>query len=369
MQGLHRIIAIDAYNGTIHWSLEIPRFERFNMPRDCSNWCADRRHVFAAIGDKCWRIDAADGKVSKFYDVAPNENVEWSCDWGYVAQVDDLLLGSAVKAGTAYTEFFGGGGAGWYDSKSGAVTHKVCSDALFAMDKASGDLRWKYDGHLIINPTITVGDGRVWFVECRNAKAIAEESRRLGIAELWQDQFLVALDLQSGKRLWESPIDTADGTVVFYMAHGDGKLVVTASDTRYNVYAFNAADGSPAWDVHFDWPSDNHGKHMSRPAIGAGRVFMRPKVIDLATGKLLEASMPDGGCGTYALTDRAAIFRAGNVTLWDFMSNRTTSFPRLRPGCWLSTIPAGGMLLSPEGGGGCSCGNWIETSIGFAPTK
>jgi hypothetical protein len=25
------------------------------------------------------------------------------------------------------------------------------------------------------------------------------------------------------------------------------------------------------------------------------------------------------------------------------------------------------MVLSPEGGGGCSCGNWLETSIGFAP--
>jgi hypothetical protein len=25
------------------------------------------------------------------------------------------------------------------------------------------------------------------------------------------------------------------------------------------------------------------------------------------------------------------------------------------------------MLLSPEGGGGCSCGTWLETSIGFMP--
>ena len=39
----------------------------------------------------------------------------------------------------------------------------------------------------------------------------------------------------------------------------------------------------------------------------------------------------------------------------------------LRPGCWLSTIPANGMLLSPEGGGGCSCGKWMEASIGFMP--
>ena len=30
-------------------------------------------------------------------------------------------------------------------------------------------------------------------------------------------------------------------------------------------------------------------------------------------------------------------------------------------------VPAG-LLLSPEGGGGCSCGSWMETSIGFIPT-
>jgi len=25
------------------------------------------------------------------------------------------------------------------------------------------------------------------------------------------------------------------------------------------------------------------------------------------------------------------------------------------------------MVLIPEGGAGCSCGNWLETSLGFAP--
>lgn len=367
MQGLHRIVAIDAYNGTILWSLEIPQFERFNVPRDCGNWCADRQHVFAAVGDKCWRIDADDGEVARFYDVTPGTNDQWQYDWGYVAREGDLLVGSAVKSGTSFTEFFGGAGAGWYDAKTGEVTKKVCSDNLFALGKASGRLRWKYAGGLIVNPTITIGDGRVYFVECRNPAAIAQDSRRIEGGDFWQDQFLVALDVRSGKPLWERPLEVAHGTVVFYLAYGGGKLVLLSSGSRYNVYAFNAADGSPAWDLQFDWPSDNHGKHMSRPAIAAGRVFVRPKVIDLATGKLLAATMPDGGCGTYALTDRTVTFRAGNVTIWDFTSNRTTSFPRLRPGCWLSTVPAGGMLLSPEAGGGCSCGNWLETSVGFTP--
>ncbi|MEE8452884.1 MAG: PQQ-binding-like beta-propeller repeat protein [Thermoguttaceae bacterium] len=365
MQGLNRIIAIDAYNGTILWSLEIPDFERFNMPRDCSNWCADEDHLFAVVKDRCWQIDTGTGQVVATHHRQPGPIADSDYEWGYVARSGELLLGSTVKSGSSYTDFFGG--TGWYDKKNADFTNKVCSERLFAIDKSSGDSRWSYLGGPIINPTITMTDDRVYFVECRNKATMAQQTRRLGGAEFWQDQFLVALDTATGKKVWETPIDTADGTVVFYMAYGDGKLVLVSSDQKYHVYARDAENGSPLWETHFDWPSDNHGHHMSRPAIAHGNVYVRPKVIDLATGRIHETPMPDGGCGTYAIADGAITFRASNITMWNPEQNRKTSWSRLRPGCWLSTIPACGMLLSPEAGGGCSCGKWMETSLGFAP--
>ena len=60
---------------------------------------------------------------------------------------------------------------------------------------------------------------------------------------------------------------------------------------------------------------------------------------------------------------------AGTVTVWDQQDGKSSTWNRLRPDCWLSTIPASGMLLSPEGGGGCSCGTWMETSVGFIPRQ
>jgi hypothetical protein len=108
---------------------------------------------------------------------------------------------------------------------------------------------------------------------------------------------------------------------------------------------------------------------MSRPAIVGNRIFVRPYVLDLADGKVLPQRIPGGGCGSYAATDSCLVFRAGNVTMWDIADGLTTSWNRLRPDCWISTIPACGMLLSPEGGGGCSCGSWLETSIGFVPNE
>ncbi len=374
MQGLQRIIAIDSYNGTILWSLETPQFYRYNIPRDCGNWCADRDNLFAVMKDRCWQIDAKTGKTAKTFAV-PGKKKNASVDkfeWGYVCVDGSQLIGSAVRAGSSFTNFWGNGTAGWYDATSGEVTHKVCSDRLFSLDKGSGQTQWTYQNGLIINPTITVAEGRIFFIECRNPKALnsiklGQKSRRLGIPEFWQDQFMVSLDAKTGKMLWQKPIDTEDGLVVFYLAYADDRLVLVSSNTKYHVYGFQADDGKPLWNVSFDWKSDNHGRHMSRPAIVGGKVYVRPRVIDLATGKLDKIIMPDAGCGTYAMTAHAAIFRQGNVTVWDRRRGQTSSWNRLRPGCWLSTIPAGGMILSPEAGGGCSCGSWLETSIGFIP--
>jgi hypothetical protein len=40
-QGYNRIAAMDAYNGSIFWSLEIPDLRRVNSPHDSANVCAD----------------------------------------------------------------------------------------------------------------------------------------------------------------------------------------------------------------------------------------------------------------------------------------------------------------------------------------
>ncbi|MGD9854563.1 MAG: PQQ-binding-like beta-propeller repeat protein [Planctomycetaceae bacterium] len=370
VQGLHRVIALDAFNGAVLWSLEVPALERFNMPRDCSNWCADDAHVYLAVKDRCWQVDAARGEVTTMYSVVPAERKDWSYDWGYIAQTAGQILGSAEKAESAFTSFWGDADAGWYDARSGPATFKVCSDCLFALSKQTGLPNWSYENGVIINSTITVSGDRVYFVESRSPTIKRSSSRRIGAAELWDDQFLVALDLQSGAPVWEQPIDTADGTVVFYLAEGEGTLVVNAStDDKFEVTAFQASDGRQLWRQGFGWFENkgDHGKAISRPAILGGRVYVRPKVLDLATGKILDIEMPGGKCGTYAATTNAMVFRTTEITLWNTESGSTSSWDRMRPDCWLSTIPAAGMLLSPEGGGGCSCGSWMEMSIGFMP--
>ena len=370
LQGLQRLVALDAYNGTVLWSLEIPELGRFNMPRDCGNWSADKDFVYVAINDRLWQIDAQTGRVAHQHRVPKGANAEWEYDWGYIANIGDSILGTTVKKGTAFKSFWGGSSDGWYDAKSGKATAKVCSEQLFSLNKTDGSRRWLYRGGVILNSTITATSKMIYFVENRHPSILASAERRVTDTALWQNNFLVAVDLVTGRKIWEQPLKTTPGTVVFYLAHGNGTLaLVSSSSKNYAIYAFRDDDGQTVWDTKFPWTKDNHGGHMSRPAIVGNTLYVRPRVFELDSGSHRDLTIPGGGCGTYACTTGALFFRSGNVTVWDRKKGAATKWSRLRPDCWLSTIPAGGMLLSPEGGGGCSCGSWMETSLGFIPKR
>ena len=372
LQGLHRVIAVDAFNGSILWSLEIPDLERFNMPRDCGNWCADRDFLYIAIRDRLWQIDVRNGQVVKQWEVPQPEGRSGPWDWGYIARTEDKIIGTAVRRATSWTNYWGGAGAGWYDARSGEVTHKVCSDGLFSIDRKTGKVSWHYSNGVVLNTTLAINGDKIYFVECRHETVIGAPERRVGRPELWKKMFLVAMDANSGSMIWERPLELPPGKVVFSMAQSGDKLVIAGSaDGKYNVHSFKTANGESGWTRSFGWPGGkgDHGKAMSRPAIVGGKVYLRPHVLSLADGTNDGPQMPGGGCGTYACSSGALFFRSSTVTVWNQQDGKSSTWKRLRPDCWLSTIPASGMLLSPEGGGGCSCGTWMETSVGFIPRQ
>jgi outer membrane protein assembly factor BamB len=370
LQGLDRLITLDQYNGTVLWSLEIPALRRFNMPRDCGNWCTDGASLFVALRDKCWQISAAGGEREAVYDLPSTTT---PMDWGFVARHKQRLVGSGVRPGNIWLDFWGK--EGWYDGTEGEVAAKVCSDVLFSLDVATRQPVWIYQNGLIVNSTISLSDDTIFFVEARNASLAAQNTRRLNDQDFWKDQYLVALDAASGQLRWQQRLEIEPGIVAFYASCTNERVVLVASNQlRYHIHTFAAQDGSLAWQQSIAWGKGkaDHGSHLSRPAIVGQELYVRPGVFDLRTGKQSELLVPVGGCGTYAATDSALFFRAGSgedSAMWNRQAGDYTMWRRLRPDCWLSTIPSGGMLLSPEGGGGCSCGKWMETSLGLIPKQ
>jgi outer membrane protein assembly factor BamB len=251
----------------------------------------------------------------------------------------------------------------------------VCSEYLFALGKDTAERVWTYQKGAIINPTIAIGGRRIYFVECRHPKVTSPLSvangtgGRIGLAELWSEQYLVALDANSGRKLWEKGIDTADGIVVFYLSYGGERLFIASSAAgKYHLYAYDAGSGTALWDANHPWTSDNHSGHMQHPVVMENVVYLEPCGYNVKDGQRVTDQVGrHEGCATYIGTTGALIYRGKDrqIAMWDVKTGKTTCWNSLRPSCWISTIAAGGMVLSPEGGGGCSCAHWLQTSLGL----
>lgn len=387
-QGMNRLVALNAFNGAVLWSYEIPSLRRLNVAHDCSNWCVDDEHVYLAIRDRLWMLDAKTGELRHALLLPAKERK--SHDWGFVAQEDDLIVGSAVRANSAYRKFWGG--EAWYDKVGVAVT-QVCSNRLFGYHKSTAKGIWAYGRGLILNPTLALHDGRIYFLENRSLKLPAESNSRVSDRKLWLDLTTVCLDARTGKVLWEKPgpepVHLTEKVGFIQAAYGiataHGYLAVLSEGTVNESGAYQKKgafrctsyqkDGDVTWTTESPWSADHHGTHITHPVVTEDRLYFSPQIHDLKTGQPLGKSYgPRRGCSTVVATKNALMFRIlgeGNspLGLWNKDTGSVSRFMRLRPSCWLNTIPAQGMLLIPEGGAGCSCGGWMETSIGLSPRR
>ena len=370
-QGMNRLVAMDAHNGFILWSLEAPDLRRVNIPRDCGNWCADSESLFVAIKDSAWMMNAEDGERKKVFSIPRIHEQKSDYEWGYIGRIGESLIGSAVKSESSYKNYWSG--KMWYDGKGGEMgTQLVCSDSIFGYGLSSADNSkpWIYSRGLIINSTISGTGKQLYFVESRNKKLRQLTTGRIGGKEIWDDQFLVCLDSDTGKIIWEKAIDTENGTITFYLQSTENKIILTASNTKFHIYTFDPKTGNSSWSKSVNWPDDHHSGHMQHPVISGGVMYLQPNGHDINSGNLVTENMGKReGCHNYVGAGDALIYRGKSrqISMWSKDSESVTSWPRLRPSCWLNTIPSSGMLLIPEGGGGCSCGGWMETSLGFIP--
>ena len=365
-QGLNRLAAMDSYNGTVLWSLEIPDLRRVNIPRDCSNWCVDSEQLYVAVKDRAWIHNAATGERKTTLQVP--DNTDKALHWGFVAHDDDRLFGSGVAADAAYTNYWGGDK--WYDAKKGEGTGKVCSDNLFAYDLDSKELAWRYANGLVINPTISIGNGTVYFIECRHPKLRESKARQITADELWQDQYLVGLDTKSGEITFEKAIQLEPGIISIFMQYTSKGVIVVTSNTQYHLYSFHPDSGELQWKTQNAWPDDHHSGHFQHPVVVNDKIYLQPHGYALDTGEVFTSKVGErSGCHTYVGARDCLVYRGRDrqIAVWDQKEETVTSWTRLRPSCWLSIVPSNGMLLVPEGGGGCSCGGWMETSLVFTP--
>jgi outer membrane protein assembly factor BamB len=361
------LIAQDAYNGTIRWSAELGMLRpRINIPRDSGYMASNGRNVYIAAAEKCYVLPVKTGKRRRSFFV-PKLKDGTQMQWGYVAVADGTLFGSGVRPGRFYRR-----GRGPHHDK---VTGKVCSDFLFAYGARSRQLLWMYGG-VVVNSSITVADGRVYFVENRQPEVIKGKDR---IISEQGEMRVVALDAQTGKKVWETPVTYKGPGAALFGQYGDGLYVAVRGvlwgrhHVQQDVYAYDGKTGKLVWSTTLKTGHGHHGAHRRKGMIVGDLFVQDPVGLELKTGKQLWQMKVRTKCGNLSASAHYLMGRYWHhamLSLKDLAAgNQESAVDRLtsvsRPGCWISTISAGGMVLAPEASTGCACYFPSHASMGF----
>ncbi len=366
VQGNRTLFGIDAYNGTILWSKQIPTMRRANMPRDCSNMVATPDALYVAFGDYSVAFEGRTGKRKIDLPVLESPKGE-KRHWGYLANQGRALLGSGVHPGSQYL----GDEGEWFEHFKKDQISRVASEYVFSVDRHTGSQNWRYDGGAVVNSSIAVDEEKMFFVEGRSEEAKGAKGR-LSPKELKKQQFLIALDLHTGKKLWEREFDFSLLQYTTYLAVSEGHIVVCGTDEgkKYHIFVFDTKEGKPLWEHHEKAHKDHHSGHLSRPVIIGKKLYINKHTYKLETGEILSVHKFDyHGCGTQAASKGAIFHRFEYHGMLDLKTGKRTEFLGVRGGCWLGQIPAEGLLLAPETGSGCSCTHAFQTSLAFYPVR
>ena len=376
-----RIIALDAYNGTGLWDLHVPNSRRVGIIKNCGYMLAVDDYVYIAVEDECWAVDVANGAHMLTLNLPQLSDDPH--DWGYLDQVGDQLFGSGQKQGASFKNL----SKATVNMIEGDFRPVIVSDYLFSVDRHTGKKLWTYRNGTIMNNAIAVYDGRMYFIESRNKKTFDDDDGRVGVHVFCKsDTYLVALDISTGKKVYETPFEFPFQHIMFLNV-AENTLLATGSYNRddriyYGLFAFHADTGAPKWENNYlgtDIRGHNpgpiggsHGEQWQHPVIVGTTIYSRPYSFDLLTGKRGEYVAYRGGHGCGGLTGSAHYLygRGDNPRMYPLDVDKTSGIKLThitRPGCWLNIIAVGGVIVIPESSSGCTCSYPMQTSIAFVP--
>jgi len=372
ISGMDYVVGLDAYNGTVLWEKDVPGSLRTAVGKYSGNMAAAEDSLYVAAEDKCLALDSRTGEEKTAIALPSGAGKEW----GYVAVVGDILLGSVTRPEPERKRL-------WQHSwKRGYLdnTPVVCSESIHGIDREIGRVLWSYvpKAGVIVNPAIAASAKRVYFVESTNPASRDELTGRLR-AEilLGKGADLVALDIPSGKYAWRRSVTLPYSHNIYLSCAGE---ILLASGTRngpqgaeYGLFAFDAATGNPKWDAVIvrGGAGTDHGEQDQHPAIVGDTVYLKAGAVELKTGKRVAGwNWTAGGCGTISASMQSIFKRDGNPTMRDLKTGEIRKLVTVtRPGCWINIIPAGGLVLVPEGSSGCVCAFPVQTSMALAPRR
>jgi outer membrane protein assembly factor BamB len=399
VQGENSIMAYDSYNGQFLWERDNSQAFRTGVfqNQNPGNLAASEDFVFVMVKDVVEQIDAATGELVATHKLP--EGRQENREWGYLAYQDGRLFGTA-SVRTEVEQRLRRRGRRFEDA----------TDVLFAIDVKTGKHLWQYQGQSIVHHTIALGPNRAYLIDStltpeQRQALLDEDKTELAKltgeeAKLAEDRMkrldarlAVGLDAQTGEKLWETPVDVTDCSVI---GTGGGQLTMLFHNNTLVLCGANAnghywkqfIEGEfskrrlvclSAEDGHELWAKDANYRH--RPIIIEDQIIAEPWSYDLYTGEIKTRPHPLTGeavpwsimrtghhCGMLTGTPSMLMFRSGFTGFYDLdADDGTQHFAGHRLGCWINMIPANGLVMIPEASAGCVCQFSIASTIALEP--
>ena len=391
IQGQHDVFAVDAYNGREMWNRHLEDVGRYPPTHRGGNIVADDEGVYCIQGLTCLKLDAQTGKTTKQYTfplsddhrramatLLPdnrNETDSVRIDWEYLGLVGDYLVGT-----------LGHEDAETPGQKPFTKTIPQ-SKVVFAISRTTGTLVWEHQLERSVSPQALVADAQTVYLLDRTGGVMYEQSLRRGAGGEPVSE-LKALDLATGAARWkQGGIPPAWKTLMLsqdLLVAYPNPAENAAHDGDKGVGVYACRDGKLLWSKQtLPGISETGRGGTMRHSFIVGDTLFLPWAYDLRTGeeRLLEQDPLTGQpkrfdvsgknfCGTIAAAKDLLIYRSASIGFTSISQDSGSCWlPESRPSCWISAIPAGGMVLAPEGYSTCICPYNYKTSLAMIPVE
>ena len=266
-----RFHAVDPDTATVRW-------ETLAVPRGVSTATEDAVFVY---GSRVLRSHTIDEGDTRWASGLPRDEYGGDADW--LRCVDGTLLFGRddINGRSELTAGFDPdtGDERWqYEPEEGVRDVRFADDAVVAVewgdtaasalvriDPVTGEERWRYASDSI-DPAATVVDGSAY---------------------LFDDESVVALDLEGGSVIWRSEVSGKMGAItVDIHALGPDVFAVTREGEEYRIAQLDTSTGEAAWESAIDGKlATMHRRGPSGDDIYVGTRDGTVQRIDISTGK------------------------------------------------------------------------------------
>ncbi len=373
VEGVHGVCGLDAYNGRTRWVYEIKDLlaDWDGVHHDVGvgdvggNFCLSDDAVFVRTGTRCLKIDLRTGKLLAEFKTPVGAD-QANRNWGFIAYVNGTLFGTVLNDAHTVSPRYRG------------IRLRTESVLLFALNPDNGAVKWQYEPtHSLRNNAIAVSEDRLYLIDRPIALAdrITEPKRNGKQGPLLKagDQpsgKLMALNTETGAVEWTNDEDIFGTQIAVSGPHGILLMYYQAvkhsffklpSEVGGRLAAFQTRDGARMWD--------RAAEFKTRPIINGDVIYAEGGAWQLDSGTPVPWTFKRSyGCGQIASSRHLMLFRSATLGYLDMTRDvGTENFGGIRTSCWFNAIPAGGMVLVPDGSSKCACSYQMQAWLGLQP--